>query len=139
MLGLKGFPTTAGICPASLRKCTVELNLKCNRKVAEKELRAIAKWVVVNQRDEYGNTALHIAAWNGAKKAFMHLLEEGADLVGCVNQSRRCLDVLADLVDEWPHMVFEVMLPTYSINIGFGFYFGILLALVVCWQRLNHG
>jgi ankyrin repeat protein len=41
----------------------------------------IANWVVVNQRDCYGNTALHLAAWNGAKKAFKYLVEHGADTV----------------------------------------------------------
>jgi ankyrin repeat protein len=41
----------------------------------------IANWVVVNRRDCYGNTALHLAAWNGAKKAFKYLIENGADKV----------------------------------------------------------
>ncbi len=41
----------------------------------------IANWVVVNQRDCYGNTALHLSAWNGAKKAFKYLVEHGADTV----------------------------------------------------------
>ena len=39
------------------------------------------KRVVINQRDEYGNTALHLATWNCSKGAFEYLLENNADPV----------------------------------------------------------
>jgi ankyrin repeat protein len=42
----------------------------------------IADWVVMNQRDCYGNTALHLAAWSGSKKIFKYLVKNGADKVG---------------------------------------------------------
>mmetsp|Transcript_60930 Transcript_60930/g.127721 ORF Transcript_60930/g.127721 Transcript_60930/m.127721 type:complete len:990 (-) Transcript_60930:733-3702(-) len=44
-----------------------------------KQHERIAKRAVVNQRDEYGNTALHLAAWNMSQKAFSSLLQNRAD------------------------------------------------------------
>ena len=41
----------------------------------------IVRNVVMNQRDKYGNTALHLAAWNNGKMAFRCLLEAKADPV----------------------------------------------------------
>jgi ankyrin repeat protein len=44
---------------------------------------------VVNQRDDYGNTALHLAAWNMSQKAFSCLLDNGADPVSFVDVQTR--------------------------------------------------
>jgi hypothetical protein len=35
---------------------------------------------VINRPDEYGNTPLHLAAWNGSKKIFSWMMKNGADL-----------------------------------------------------------
>ena len=40
--------------------------------------------VVINQQDDYGNTALHLAAWNCSKGSFKYLLENNADPVSTV-------------------------------------------------------
>jgi ankyrin repeat protein len=41
----------------------------------------LARWAIVRSQDDYGNTPLHLAAWNGSKKSFVWLLEQGADKV----------------------------------------------------------
>ena len=49
----------------------------------------IALKVVVNRRDEYGNTALHLAAWNCKENAFRCLLDCKANPVSfhtCIAQ-----------------------------------------------------
>jgi len=41
----------------------------------------LARRAVINQRDDYGNTALHLASWNGSTESFKFLLENNADPV----------------------------------------------------------
>jgi ankyrin repeat protein len=44
----------------------------------------IMKAAVLNCRDEYGNTPLHLAAWNNSKITFKWLMEERADPVSII-------------------------------------------------------
>jgi hypothetical protein len=39
----------------------------------------LSRRAILNQRDEFGNSLLHLAALNGSKKVFQWLIENGAD------------------------------------------------------------
>ena len=49
-------------------------------------LEQFIRTAVVNRRDEFGNTMLHLAAWNSKKDIYDHLIELGAD-PAAVNRS----------------------------------------------------
>jgi ankyrin repeat protein len=47
----------------------------------------IIKAAVLNSRDEYGNTPLHLAAWNNSQNTLKWLLEERANPVSKIYYS----------------------------------------------------
>lgn len=58
---------------------TVETRLSPNAQQDGTE-QARIKRLLLTQRDDYGNTPLHLAAWNGSKAIFRWLVQNGADL-----------------------------------------------------------
>ena len=76
--------TFAGPPETQIPPFTKILHMDANQ-IGTSRKEEIALRVVVNQRDEYGNTALHLAAWNRGKKIFRFLLDCNADPVSTLS------------------------------------------------------